>query len=100
MLKVEKQTTQGPGRGRLPPRQQADPTKAVGLQALEESTALEKNRSQEALETAQNQVRELESHLACQKEVCPGPARGGWLTGLQEAETGGVMGELACAGLS
>lgn len=39
------------------------------MQVLEESTAREKNRSQEALETAQARVRELENHLACQKEV-------------------------------
>ncbi|XP_076789921.1 forkhead-associated domain-containing protein 1 isoform X6 [Arvicanthis niloticus] len=37
--------------------------------ALEESTTQEKNKSEEALETAQTRVRELENHLASQKEV-------------------------------
>lgn len=57
---------------------------AVGLQALEESIAQEKNQLQEALETTQARVHELENQLACQKEVRP--AAGGWLKGLQEAE--------------
>lgn len=42
---------------------------AVGLQALEESIAEEKNRLQEDLEMTQARVHELEDHLACQKEV-------------------------------
>ncbi|XP_031235215.1 forkhead-associated domain-containing protein 1 isoform X2 [Mastomys coucha] len=37
--------------------------------ALEESIGQEKSRSEETLEKVQSQVRELESHLACQKEV-------------------------------
>lgn len=44
---------------------------AVGLQALEESTAEEKNKLQEDLETAQARVHELEDDLASQKEVRP-----------------------------
>ncbi|XP_036034525.1 forkhead-associated domain-containing protein 1 [Onychomys torridus] len=37
-------------------------------EALEESVTREKHRAQEALEKAQSRVRDLESHLACQKE--------------------------------
>lgn len=76
---MEKQTTRGPGRVHFLPWQQVDSTTAVGLQALEESIAQEKNKSEEALETVQTRVRELENHLAGQKEVRP--AGGGWLEG-------------------
>lgn len=65
------------------------------LQALEESIGQEKSRSEETLEKVQSQVRELESHLACQKEVRP--AGGGWLKGLWETE--GRWGEGACPSL-
>lgn len=57
---------------------------AVGLQALEESVAEEKNKLQGDLEMTQARVHELEDDLACQKEVRP--AGGGWLKGLWEAE--------------
>lgn len=72
---MERQTTQGPGRVHFLPWQQVDSTMAVGLQALEESIAQEKNKSEEA----QTRVRELENHLAGQKEVRP--AGEGWLEG-------------------
>lgn len=94
---MEKQTTQGPGRGHFLPWQQVDSATAVGLQALEESTTQEKNKSGEALETAQTRVRELENHLASQKEVRP--AGGGWLEGTagDSGRWGGVRGALSCA---
>lgn len=66
---MEAQTKQSPGRVHVLPWQQVDSTTAVGLQALEESITQEKHRAQEALEKAQTRIRDLESHLACQKEV-------------------------------
>lgn len=97
MPKTEKQTTRGPGRVHFLPWQQVDSTTAVALQALEESIAQEKNKSEEALETVQTRVRELENHLAGQKEVRP--AGGAGLKGLQETEGkwSGVRGTLSCA---
>jgi hypothetical protein len=94
MLEVEKQTTQGPGRVHSLPWQQADSTAAVGLQALEESIGQEKSRSEEALEKAQARVRELENHLASQKEVHG--AGGGQLKGLRETEDRWGEGVLSC----
>lgn len=87
---MEGQTRKSPGRVHILPWQQVDSTTAVGLQALEESTAQEKHRSQEALEKAQTRVRDLECHLASQKEVYP--AQGGRLEGLWETEEGGAWG--------
>lgn len=81
MLRTEEQTRQSPGRGYFLPWQQVDSTTGVGLQALEESITREKHRAQEALEKAQGRVCDLESHLACQKEVHP--AGGGLLKGLR-----------------
>lgn len=68
---MEAQTRQSPGRVHVLPWQQVDSTTALGLQALEESITQEKHRAQEALEKAQTRIRDLESHLACQKEVRP-----------------------------
>lgn len=70
---MEVQTKQSPGRVHVLPWQQVDSTTAVGLQALEESITQEKHRAQEALEKAQTRIRDLESHLASQKEVRPAP---------------------------
>lgn len=77
MLRLGKQSRQRPGRVHFLPWQQVGPTTVVGLQALEESIAQEKDRAQEALGKVQARVRELENHLACQKEVRA--AWGGWL---------------------
>lgn len=85
---MEAQTRQSPGRVHILPWQQVASTTALGLQALEESITQEKHRAQEALEKAQTQIRDLESHLACQKEVRP--ALGGRPAGGTAGERRGV----------